>query len=53
MQAGAVELRVYIGYGISYLPYALSKLARQPRLLLWLAKDLLGIESRRLRREVS
>jgi CelD/BcsL family acetyltransferase involved in cellulose biosynthesis len=34
-----VKVRVYIPYGESYLPYALSQIRRRPRILWWLARD--------------
>jgi proline dehydrogenase len=37
-----VPVRVYVPYGQGYLPYALRKLAANPRSAGWLLKDLLG-----------
>ncbi len=34
-----VSTRVYVPYGIAYLPYALSDLKRRPRILMWILKD--------------
>jgi CelD/BcsL family acetyltransferase involved in cellulose biosynthesis len=34
-----VGVRVYVPYGETYLPYALSQIRRRPRILWWLAKD--------------
>jgi proline dehydrogenase len=34
-----VPLRVYVPYGHGWLPYATSQALRNPRLLLWLARD--------------
>ncbi len=34
-----VPIRVYVPYGEAYMPYALSKIAKKPRILWWLAKD--------------
>lgn len=34
-----VATRVYIPYGNSWLPYALSRAVRRPRMLLWLLRD--------------
>jgi CelD/BcsL family acetyltransferase involved in cellulose biosynthesis len=42
-----VAVRVYVPYGQAFLPYAISHLGRNPRLALWLARDL----ARSLRRE--
>lgn len=38
-----IGVRLYVPYGSAYLPYALSKLKENPRLLLRLAKDVLRI----------
>ncbi len=35
-----IPKRVYVPFGIAYLPYALSDLRRRPRILLWIAKDI-------------
>lgn len=35
-----VAVRVYIPYGVAYMPYALSKVKRKPQILWWLARDL-------------
>jgi CelD/BcsL family acetyltransferase involved in cellulose biosynthesis len=34
-----VGLRVYVPYGVAYMPYALGQVRRKPRILLWLARD--------------
>jgi hypothetical protein len=36
-----VEVRVYIPYGESYLPYALSQVRKKPEILLWVVRDAL------------
>ncbi|MEX2185283.1 MAG: GNAT family N-acetyltransferase [Pirellulales bacterium] len=36
-----VGVRVYVPYGEAYMPYALGQIRRKPRILSWLAKDLL------------
>lgn len=36
----AVPVRIYIPFGIAWRPYALRRALRQPRMLLWLATDL-------------
>lgn len=36
----ALEVHVYVPYGKSYLPYALSRLGRNPRIMWWLMRDL-------------
>ena len=43
-----IDVRVYVPYGGSYLPYALSKLVARPSLLLRFARDLLRVETRPL-----
>ncbi|MCP4994292.1 MAG: GNAT family N-acetyltransferase [Gammaproteobacteria bacterium] len=35
-----IPKRVYVPFGIAYLPYALSDLRRRPRILLWIVKDI-------------
>lgn len=42
-----VAVRVYVPYGEAYMPYALGQVRRKPRILLWLAKDLLASLFRR------
>ena len=37
----SLDVHVYVGYGKAYLPYALSKVRADPRILWWLARDLL------------
>ncbi len=37
-----VGVRVYVPYGETYLPYALSQVRRRPRVLWWLVKDALA-----------
>lgn len=37
-----VPVRMYLPFGQAYLPYALSQLARHPRMLAWLARDMIG-----------
>jgi hypothetical protein len=39
-QAG-VKVRVYIPYGESYLPYALSQVRKNPQILWWVIRDAL------------
>jgi proline dehydrogenase len=34
-----VSVRVYVPYGVAYMPYALGQVRRKPRILLWLARD--------------
>jgi proline dehydrogenase len=34
-----VKKRIYVPYGIAYLPYALADLKRRPRILGWIIKD--------------
>lgn len=34
-----LPVRVYVPYGAAYLPYAVSRLRRNPRILYWLARD--------------
>lgn len=42
-----VPVRVYVPFGVAWRPYALRKALRQPRILLWLAKDVLqGLRQR-------
>lgn len=36
-----VKTRYYIPYGNSWVPYVFSRIARRPRILLWIARDLL------------
>jgi proline dehydrogenase len=36
-----VRVRFYIPYGNSWLPYALSRALRRPRILFWVARDLM------------
>lgn len=38
----AVSVRVYVPYGEAYMPYALGQVRRKPRILWWLAKDLVA-----------
>jgi proline dehydrogenase len=46
-QTLGVPVRVYIPFGVAWRPYALRKALRRPRILLWLAKDLvLGLRQR-------
>jgi proline dehydrogenase len=42
-QTLAVDVRMYVPFGRSYLPYALGRLAAQPRMAMWLIKDLLSV----------
>jgi CelD/BcsL family acetyltransferase involved in cellulose biosynthesis len=35
-------IRIYVPYGEAYMPYALSQVRRKPRILWWLAKDLVA-----------
>ena len=34
-----IGVRVYVPYGAAYMPYALSQIRRQPRVLWWLVRD--------------
>lgn len=46
-QAMGVPVRIYVPYGVAWRPYAMRKALRRPRILLWLAKDLvLGLRQR-------
>lgn len=38
-----LEVRFYLPYGTSYLPYSIKKAVQQPRLLWWLARGWLGL----------
>jgi proline dehydrogenase len=40
-QSRGVSIRMYIPYGQAFLPYALSRARRNPRIIWWLLKDLL------------
>jgi proline dehydrogenase len=46
-----VEVRVYVPYGQSFLPYCLSQAMRNPRILWWLFKDSLASSARRTTHE--
>ncbi|MCP5373046.1 MAG: proline dehydrogenase [Hyphomicrobiales bacterium] len=35
-----VPVRMYVPYGVAYLPYALNDLRRRPRILAWIARDM-------------
>lgn len=37
------RVRVYIGYGRAHLPYVVPKVTENPRMILWLARDLLRL----------
>jgi hypothetical protein len=37
-----LPVRVYLPYGAAYLPYAVAKLRKNPRILWWLLKDAVG-----------
>jgi proline dehydrogenase len=37
-----VPVRIYVPYGASFLPYALSKVRTNPRMAWWLLRDLVG-----------
>jgi proline dehydrogenase len=37
-----VSVRVYVPYGEAYMPYALSQIRKNPRIVTWLLKDLLA-----------
>lgn len=41
-----VRARVYIGYGFSFVPYAVGRLLDDPRRLVWLLRDALGLGAR-------
>ena len=38
-EAEAIPVRIYVPYGFGYLPYAISKMMSQPRILWWLVRD--------------
>ncbi len=40
--AHGLDVNVYVPYGKAFLPYALSRLRSQPRVVWWLLRDLLG-----------
>lgn len=40
--ARGVPVRLYLPYGYAWLPYALSTVRRNPRILFWLLRDALG-----------
>jgi proline dehydrogenase len=44
--AAQVRARVYIGYGFSFVPYAVGRLLDDPRRLIWLLRDALGFGAR-------
>lgn len=37
-----VGIRLYVPYGEAYMPYALGQIRRKPRILAWIAKDLVA-----------
>ncbi len=37
------KVRVYIGYGRAHVPYAVSKVMDNPKMMLWMARDLLRL----------
>lgn len=37
------RVRVYIGYGRAHVPYAVSKVMENPKMMLWMARDLLRL----------
>jgi proline dehydrogenase len=41
-----LAVRVYVPYGKAYLPYALSRVRNNPRILWWLARDLFTTQRR-------
>lgn len=44
--AQGVRARVYIGYGFSFVPYAVGRLLDDPRRLVWLLRDAVGLGAR-------
>ncbi len=42
-----VPVRVYVPFGVAWVPYALSQLRRRPGLLWWMVRDALAIYRRR------
>jgi len=42
----AVPARIYVGYGYSFVPYAVGGLLDDPRRLLWLLRDAAGLGAR-------
>jgi proline dehydrogenase len=45
-----VPVRVYVPYGHAYMPYALAHVRREPRIALWIARDMAGTALDSLRR---
>jgi proline dehydrogenase len=39
----AVPVRIYVGYGVSFVPYAAGRLLDDPRRILWLLRDAAGL----------
>lgn len=37
------KVRVYIGYGRAHVPYAVSKVMENPKMMVWMARDLLRL----------
>ncbi|MDP1825485.1 MAG: hypothetical protein Q8L48_19660 [Archangium sp.] len=37
------KVRVYIGYGRAHVPYAVSKVMENPKMMMWMARDLLHL----------
>jgi len=37
------QARLYVGYGRAHLPYAVGKVVENPRMIIWLARDLLRL----------
>lgn len=42
-QASKEKVRIYVGYGKAHLPYAVSKVLDNPRMMVWLARDFLRL----------
>lgn len=41
--SAGVKVRLYIGYGRAHMPYVVGKVSENPRMILWLARDLLRL----------
>jgi proline dehydrogenase len=41
-----LPVRLYVPYGKSYMPYALSHLRKNPRVVWWFVRDTLAVHSR-------
>jgi proline dehydrogenase len=38
-----VRVRLYVGYGRAHMPYVIGKVAENPSMIVWLARDLLRL----------